>query len=386
MAISRLAACALLLLLGSAAPPAGAGEEEVAAKKERLEELRGRIATVREQLRDQTSRRREVTEALRAVETRIGEIGTELRRTEQRIAEQERRLESLREERDRRRRELERQKDTLSEQIRSAYRAGREERLKLLLNQEDPATLGRMLAYYDYLNRARTDRIREVNRQLEELARLENEIRTTLSSLEDLREKRQQRLDSLAATRDEREAVLARIEQNIRQTDSRLDEMKSDEQALANLVRSLQRALSDIPADLDRKARFDDMKGQLPWPSRGSLANAFGGPRAGGRMKWRGIRIEAEPGTAVRAVSHGRVAYADWLPRFGLLLVIEHSDGYMSLYGHNRSLFKEVGDWVEPGEIVASVGDSGGQERAALYFEIRKGRDPVDPVAWLQDR
>lgn len=383
MTTLRPAVCVFLLLLGGTLP---AAEEDVAAKKERLEELRDRIADVRERLRDQTARRREVTDALREVETRIGEIGAELRRTEQQIAGQEHRLEQLQSERAERRRELDRQKDNLSEQIRSAYRAGREERLKLLLNQEDPATLGRMLAYYDYLNRARTERIREVNHQIDELARVEREIRTTLESLEDLRRKRQQRLDGLAATRAEREAVLDRIEQSIRQTGSRLEEMKSDEQALAHLVRSLQRALSDIPADLGSKARFAEMKGQLPWPSTGSLMNAYGGPRAGGRLQWRGIRIAAEPGTAVRAVSHGRVAYADWLPRFGLLLVIEHSDGFMSLYGHNRSLFKEVGDWVEPGEIIASVGDSGGQQRSALYFEIRKGREPVDPVAWLRNR
>ena len=133
------------------------------------------------------------------------------------------------------------------------------------------------------------------------------------------------------------------------------------------------------------ETRLRDRKGRMPWPLTGRLVNDFGQPRAGGRLRWQGVTLSAERGADVKAVSHGRVAYADWLTGMGLLLVIEHGDGYMSLYGHNEALYVEVGDWVEAGSVIAAVGDSGGNQRPALYFEIRQGRKPLEspPLAGL---
>jgi murein DD-endopeptidase MepM/ murein hydrolase activator NlpD len=141
-----------------------------------------------------------------------------------------------------------------------------------------------------------------------------------------------------------------------------------------------------IPARLREGRPFSELRGLLPWPTNGRVRQGFGDSRAGGRMRWRGLLIEASEGSDVQAVSHGRVAYAGWLQHYGLVMVLDHGEGYLSLYGHNRSLYREVGDWVNPGEIIGSVGDSGGRDRSGLYFEIRRGSDPVDPVAWLNRR
>ncbi len=160
--------------------------------------------------------------------------------------------------------------------------------------------------------------------------------------------------------------------------------MQIQERELQQLLSGLQHALVDFPMVV--RDPFAGQKGSLSWPLRGRLVNDFGQPRAGGRLQWQGVMLGAERGTEVRAVYHGRVAYADWLPGMGLLMVIEHGDGFLSLYGHNESLYREVGDWVEAGETIGTVGDSGGKLLSALYFEIRRGVTPLNPHQWLGRR
>jgi septal ring factor EnvC (AmiA/AmiB activator) len=139
--------------------------------------------------------------------------------------------------------------------------------------------------------------------------------------------------------------------------------------------------LVDIPAEADGQQPFHSRKGKLRWPARGRLAQRFGAPRSGG-LRWRGVMIEAQEGGEVRAVSQGRIAFSDWMRGFGLLLIIDHGDGYMSLYGHNQTLYKEVGEWVDTGEVVALLGASGGRTESGLYFEMRHKGRPINPVHW----
>lgn len=386
MPIRRFAAACLLLILFVSPLMADEDDERAAEHQAELEALRERIESLRDQLSEARGERDEATQALREAEQEVGRLSRSLRDIENRIAEQRERLSSLRAEQAEREARIAEERDALRRQIQGAYRTGREEQLKLLLNQEDPAAIGRMLVYYDYLNRARTDRIESIQDHVRRLRTLAEEVDSTLATLAESRREREQALSTMEATREQREEAVAQIEQQLRNRGQRLTRLEQDEAELERLIRSLQDALSDIPSDLHRGREFGSLRGELPWPVGGSVQQAFGDPRAGGRMRWQGMLIDANSGSEVQAVSHGRVAYADWLQHYGLVLILDHGDGWLSLYGHNQALYQEVGDWVAPGDVIATVGDSGGRARSGLYFEIRRQGEPVNPGRWLSSR
>jgi septal ring factor EnvC (AmiA/AmiB activator) len=283
-------------------------------------------------------------------------------------------------ERERTQRILREQREALAAQLRSVYMAGREEQLKLLLSQEDPAAFGRMLIYYSYLGRARAGQIAEIVAavaSLEQAAQQEAEERERLAALEaDSRRE----LSSVDAARAERGKTVRAINSQIRNNSDAIAKLKREAAALEKLVADLRRALRDLPPGAGQA--FEKVRGKLAWPAAGRIVARFGQPRGGG-LKWNGVLIESGRGTEVRALYEGRVAYSDWLPGMGLLLIIDHG-GYMSLYAHNEQLFKAVGDRVEGGEVVATVGDSGGRSQTGLYLEIRRGATPVNPVPWFR--
>jgi septal ring factor EnvC (AmiA/AmiB activator) len=259
--------------------------------------------------------------------------------------------------------------------------SGREEFVKLLLSQESPATLGRMLVYYDYFNRARSERIATVATELAALAALAAEAREVEAELERLQAAQAAELAAQEAARAARRRAIAELETSIASGGGEIEKLRGEEQRLAALVIELGELLAGFPRDSEEP--FATLKGRLPWPVQGRLSRSFGQPRGGGALRWNGVMLAAEVGTPVRAVYHGRVAFSDWLPGLGLLVIVDHGDGYMSLYGHNEALLKEPGDWVTPGEAIAQVGDTGGQTGPALYFEIRHRGAPVDPRPWV---
>lgn len=375
-----LLACALLAIRQVAAEQSAPDARE---KQEELEKLRSEIQRVQRELARDMGQRDKLTGELRETERELGRAANTLRDVNITLQYKQEHLQKLEAEERAQRAGLKAERAALAGQVQAAYIAGREEKMKLLLNQQDPATFGRMLVYYDILNRERTARIERVNTRLHRLAELETEISEEVAALDVARAERRRILAGLEQTRDQRAGLLARLDTEIRSQNAELRRLQADERALADLVESLLDVFADIPAGLADRTPFDQLRGKLPWPSTGSVVARFGEARADGRMRWQGMMVAADPGTPVRAVSHGRVAYADWLPHYGLLLVLEHGDGYLSLYGHNQALYKEVGDWVQPGEIVAAIGDSGGQNRAALYFEIRHGKRIEDPRKWL---
>ena len=372
--------CALLAL-----PFAGVADD-AKQKQAELDELRARIQRVQRDLARDLGQRDELTGQLRRTEEELARAVTALREANLELQFTQERLAKLESEQRARKAALAAERNALSGQVRAAYLAGREEKMKLLLNQQDPATFGRVLTYYDYLNRARAARIERVNTQLARLARLEEEIATELKGQERALAERERLLASLSSMRDQRAGLLVKVDARIRDRNTELRRLQEDERALSELVQSLLDVFADIPDQLADRTRFRELRGKLEWPSGGQVVARFGEPRADGRLKWNGMMIASPAGTPVRAISYGRVAFADWMPHYGLLVVIEHGDGFMSLYGHNQAAYKEVGDWVEAGEIVAATGDSGGQQRSALYFEIRNGRDVVDPRQWLRRR
>lgn len=368
------------------APPPAAADDEARAriKEQELAEVRERIAELTASIERQTRRRDELGAELGEVEAAIGRVRVRLDGIESRVRESRARLDDVARQQAERRAELGAEKERLAGQIRAAYTSGRQERIKLLLNQEDPAELGRLLAYYGYLNRVRGENIREVRSRLDALSALRRQEAAEQERLAELAAEEREELDRLAVSRRERARLVAAIEAEIAAGGDEVERLRRQEEDLTRLIAELSSILADYP--ITSEEPFGRLKGRLTWPVAGRLIQDYGQPRGNGRLRWNGVLIAAPAGHEVRAVYHGRVAYADWLPGLGLLAVVDHGDGYLSLYGHNESLLKSAGDWVAPGDVLATVGQSGGQAVPALYFEIRKGRDPVDPGAWVTRR
>lgn len=349
-------------------------ESKLEAVKREIEQLQARLESSRDEHRREQGRVRRIdldiqaaNQALRSLDARREDHRQEVARLE---ARREAYLQSLTQ-----------RMEELSEQLRGAYRSGRQSRMKLVLNQDDPAQLSRMLAYYDFFNRAQVNRIAQLREALSTLAALKDSIDEELTRLAELAEEQRQLLERLDAQRQRRQVLLAELADQIGGEEARLKELERNRQDLEALLERLTDVLADIPADLGDHLGVAAQKGRLPMPLDGRVQHAFGQSRSGG-LHWQGWLIGAEPGTEVGAIAYGRVAFADWLRGYGLLIIIDHGQGFMTLYGHNESLLHEVGAWVEPGEIISVVGSNPGSDQG-LYFELRKGGKAIDPAAWL---
>jgi len=357
---------------------------------DKLEQLRQQIKTLRTELNSDRERKQDLQSLLRSTETRIGKVAALLRGLKRQLRRQNRELKKLNKRRKQLRANLQTQRVNLARQIRAAYVIGQQEYIKILLNQQDPAAVSRTLTYYDYFNGARLERIQSIDARLTDLQTVEKKIKRKKSKLEQNRLEQSREKNQLEKNRGQRSEVLSSLNKQMQVKGKRLSLMLEDQHRLQRLLNQL----ADEPADFapnllteqgERKA-FSQLRGKLAWPSRGRLTNRYGGRRKVGKLKWQGVMIKAPEGTDVSAISHGRVAFSDWLRGFGLLTIIDHGDGYMSLYGGNQSLYKEVGDWVETGEVIASVGNSGGNKNTALYFEIRHKGKPTNPLKWCRNK
>lgn len=369
-----------LLCIGVTLAPAQDRRESEAA----LKAVRSEIKDIEARVARETAARDDSVKALRAAELEIAAATRRLAavRTDLKAQQGERR--ELGEETARAERRLAAERGSLAEQVRASYVAGRSELFKLLLSQESPAGLGRMLVYFDYYHRARTARIEAVATELRKLADLGRETTRVEAELAALEAAQAAEVAALESSRDARRGAVAKLETEIRDGAAAVAKLRAEERRLADLIKRLRELSADFPVDTDQP--FAQLKGKLAWPVQGRLAGDYGQPRANGPVKWTGVLLEAAAGTPVRAVYRGRVAFADWLPGLGLLVIVDHGGGYLSLYGHNQALLKESGDRVEPGEAVAQVGDTGGQARPGVYFEIRLNGEPVNPHPWIARR
>ena len=381
----RPAACIAFALLFCGLTVRSAATDE-AAHQAQLKLLRTRISQLQSRLDSDVRLRSKLQVQLRTSEQQIAHLAGSLRTLGQGISRAQSRLGGLRREQSDKQQLLTEQKQALAKQIRSAYMEGQDTQLQLLLNAQDPATISRLLAYYDYFNRARAVRIQAVRAQLDALARIDAQIQQQLTKLTNLRDQRTQALADLQRSRAARQQTLSQLNAAIRSRAQKLASMRDNARAIEQLLSNLQQTLADIPADLEGQHRFSSLRGRMPWPVNGRLIQRFGEPLSGGRLRARGDLIAAPMGTPVRAVSYGRVVFADWLPHFGLLVIIDHGGGYMSIYAHNQSIYAHVGDWVHMGETIATLGDSGGQNKAALYFEIRDRKQALNPQDWCRGR
>lgn len=273
----------------------------------------------------------------------------------------------------------------IEQQVRAAYEIGSQEYLKILLNQEDPNEIARMLTYYDYFNQARSRQIESYNLTLLDLDRVTQELAEETVVLESQRRALGAQQKSLANVQKEKQMTLKALINQISTTGSALSKLEQDRGRLEQLLDKLQESLANL--DAPRSAQpFAGMQGKLLLPVEGRISHRFGNERNQGKLRWHGIFIDAAEGESVYAVHYGRVVFSDWLRGFGLLMIISHGEGYMSLYGHNQALFRETGDWVSAGEVIAAVGDSGGQDKTGLYFEIRIDGKPNNPQNWCVTR
>jgi septal ring factor EnvC (AmiA/AmiB activator) len=370
------------LLLGGAAAVRAAATVE--ASQARLAALRARIASVSSRLATELSARDELRARLRGAEL---DIAAKRQRLEQLRAAQlaaARRGAELRAEEARTRAALEAGRTALAGQLRAAYMIGRQEPIKLLLNQLDPAAAGRMLAYYGYFARERAAGIAALDAGVRQLAVLGEEARQQSAALAALQAAARRELEGLMRSRAERTAALAALAGDLSSGSRELAELQREAQAVEALLADLARVLQDFPVDTPQP--FDQLRGRLPWPVVGRLAGpdqGAPGGRTDGALRGSGVSIETARGAKVRAPYFGRVVYADWLPGLGLLIILGHSGGYLTLYGHAEVLYKSVGDWVAPGDVIAGLNEGDGAP-PRLYFEIRQGRRPLDPKAWMK--
>ncbi len=376
--------CAALLLLTASVlsvAPCEAADDPQQTNAE-LTKLRERMGTLQQQL--QTSRTQESTLArqVREVEERIGHLNSNLREVKGQLRDGERRLNELQDSYANTNSELEGERQLLARQLRAAYMLGRQEQVKLLLNQEDPARFGRALTYYRYLNQARLARIGKVEAMLHQLDQLQQDIGAQREALTQAETQQSAEMVELDQERLRREALLSKLQTEIRDQGGQLAQMQKDEKRLEKLLKDLQSALADLAPSGGQHQPFAKLQRKLPWPVSGQLVANYGDAREVGNLRWRGAFIAAPASREVHAVARGRVAFADWLRGFGLLIIIDHGDNYMTLYGHNQALFKQVGEWVAPGDVVASVGDTGGMARTGVYFELRHKGEPINPAKW----
>jgi septal ring factor EnvC (AmiA/AmiB activator) len=405
---SAPAACAAAALLWlccvGPAVPADAGGTSAAErdKSAKLEVLRRTIKDLRTSLDKARDQRSELRGQLRDAEVNIGSLSVAIKKLERETQQKNAELRGLRAQRDEVSAALDLQRQALAQQIVAGYAMGRQGQLKIVLSQQEPSSIGRMLTYYDYLNRARVDRIGEIDRKLAEIDVLQQAIAQQAEALEDLHNQRAGQLQALQESKASRRQILVKLGAEINTKQQRLEALLQNERNLSELVIKLRRALAAIPpepapapssAPPSRSATgpapkdgapFARYKGRLSWPARGKITARYGSSRQVGALTWRGVMIGAEEGGDVKAIYRGRVAFADWLRGFGLLIIIDHGDGYMSLYGHNQNLARGVGDWVERGDVIATVGNSGGEDSAGLYFEIRHNGVPDNPLQWCR--
>ena len=381
MCFHAAAPCAAARSAGEGAAPkadAAQAKAKLAAVRERIADLAGRLGAELKQRDALSARLREADLGITEKRRRLESLDAEVEAAEHKRSE-------LRAEQNRTREALDSERAALAAQVRTEYMLGRSDEMRLLLNQTNPAEVGRTLTYYGYFARARAAKIGEIGAQESRLQDLVAGIDQQTLELKSLRDDASRQVADLERARHERGAALTALAEQVQSGHEELARLQREEQAVEALVADLSRVLKDLPVDSHQHVDRE-LRGTLPWPVAGRMTvrnletRTNGAPTA---VHLNGVLIETARGAKVRAPLAGRVVYADWLQGMGMLLIIAHAGNYLTLYGHAEVLYKSVGDSVAAGDTVAAMSDAGGAA-PQLYFEIREGRKPVDPRDWLR--
>ena len=368
----------LLLALAAAAAPcvarAGHANPRQAAARARLEAVKKQIAALTRKQHDASTRRDALSAALSRQANALDAAARAVRESDAAIAAKRRQLAQLDARSKPIRARLDGQRQALAELLRAAYALGRGTDLRLLLGDDDVARIGRALAYSRYFQRDRIRRIHGLMQDLTQLQALQQQIAAQKKALENERAQRQARVKDLDQARRHQRELLARVKATLDQQGRQLKQLERNRHDLDRLVERLGNVFADIPGKLPDDTPFARRKGSLPWPVHGRM-----------RSSGNGVTIDAHRGHTVRAVAHGRVAFANWLRGYGMLIIVDHGNGWMSLYGDNESLQREVGDWVNAGDPLGTAGiEAGGHE--GVFFGLRHHGKPVNPRPWLSRR
>lgn len=387
-----LTRCLIISLLGFAfLPLASHGAENSSTQRDpaelmkELDALEAEIEKFKQMLKRTEGERSDLESSLESNEQDINQILKRIQSIQTDLKKGENKLSSLSNEQADLLDKKASQQTRIAQHLRAAYELGRTPQLKVLLNQEDPQKLERMMSYYQAINAARIAEIETYERTMAQLANLEVLIAEQNDELRDKSMQLSRERSGLLEVRKSKQEVLALLNAEIAAAGNELEQKLEDRARLDELISRITAGIGNLTAQTDTRP-FAEMRGNLLLPVSGQIAREFGSRRADGKLRWNGLLIAAREGDPVHAVHYGRVVFSDWLRGFGLLMIISHGDGYMSLYGHNQVLYRETGDWIAAGETIAAVGNTGGQSQFGLYFEIRSAGKPANPVLWCQAR
>ncbi len=357
------------------------------SSKHRLESIQLQIEQITKQVEYAQEKRGKLSASLRQAELKIARAVESLRIIRIQLAKQESSIKRLDRKASLEKKTVAEQIELLRAQVIAAYEMGQEPVLKLLLNQKNLALIGRILGYYDYLNKEREKTLDAARASLAALLATRRQIDDERKQLQALLESQQAKEIALKNAEKSRIAALAALDRNIVSKQNRLKRLRADAKGLQSLIARVGRVIGkDNTLNKLSQRPFAQQRGRLPWPTNGPLEVSYGALRSGsgGSLRWEGVLIRAPKGRLVRAIDAGHIVFANWLRGYGLLLIIDHGNGFMSLYGHLEAIYRPVGTWVRRGEVVASVGDSGGLRQSALYFAIRHRGAPLNPQAWCR--
>jgi septal ring factor EnvC (AmiA/AmiB activator) len=350
----------------------------------RLDDLKRSISKLEKRLSVQDKEKNSLQSELKKVELETSQISRNLRSLRKKVAGLEVKLASLGKQEIELQAEIAQQSGAIVDQISSAYKLGSEEPIKLLLNQEDPQKIARVLRYYGYFLEARTKKIQRYIADVDALADVVEDISKEKISLTKSRTELERGQRKLRDRVKKRSGTLAKLKTSLVTDKKKLGGLQKERGELEEILSAVEEAVADMTLPKNYQS-FASRKGKLKWPLKGKVAHSFGSTRSG-ELRWEGWLISAKAGAAVNAVHNGRVVFSNYLRGFGLLIILDHGDGYMTLYAHNQELLKDTGDWVQSSQTLARAGDTGGLSKPALYFEIRKQGKPSDPKSWLGKR
>lgn len=347
-----------------------------------IEELKEQIADIDQWLAEAEEDRSSLEQQLTGIEQDISRLTRERRELRRQAEKQQQRLTELQKEEQDLNRTLESQRESLKKQIRAAWMEGDAPAVKVLLNEIDPDKIARTMTYYEYLSRDTVQRLEVFNANLRQLRETQKEAEAARVRLGKLEADVAERQKKLTSNKAQRKQTLAALDNEISERKDERKELEADRERLEKLLREVEEAIADIPAP-NESAPFKSLRNKLPWPAKGKVFSGFGAPYADGKLRRNGLLMNTEENADIKAIHYGRVVFANWLRGFGLMTIVDHGDGYMTLYGHSSSLYTSPGDWVEAGEAIAAAGRTGGTDDPALYFEIRRNGKPVNPRSWL---
>lgn len=371
--------CTLLLFLLTASTSWAQNADEYETKLAKLKQL---IGELQQQLEDVSSAKDELSSELSGSETEIGDLTKRIKQIEQELTQEKKQLALLREQRKKLQTKRQAQAKAVSKQLVSAYKMGNQSQLKALLNLDDTEQLARLIQYHKYIVDARQSKIDEYLSTVHELDQVEPAIIASTAQLSQKQSALLNRQSQLQQANRQRQKTLALLAKRGKSAQQELAKATSERDQLQKLLDEVTSLLAAIPTPADQQP-ISELRGQLAWPVKGKVKHRFGSQR-GGQLKWDGMLIAAPEGTPINALHGGRVVYSDWLPGQGLLIIVDHGNNYLSLYGHNQTLYKEVGDWVGSGETLGLAGSTGGQKESGLYFEIRYKGQPQNPTSWCR--